>query len=159
MSEEELKPCPFCGGEAELEMVNGMAYRPKIKHDFNCYLHGYTFSCYFNKEKAIKAWNTRNSIENIVKGLEERKNFYENRFSQMSGTDRDVEDWGSIKSYEDAIQIVKRGIVSDDDVCEWHKTKNNNAYYKCNTHSEIHDSRVLDWCKCPYCGKKIKVVE
>ena len=60
---------------------------------------------------------------------------------------------------KNAIEIVKRGIVSDDDVCEWHKTKNNNAYYKCNTHAEIHDSRVLDWCKCPYCGKKIKVVE
>lgn len=45
-----------------------------------------------------------------------------------------------------------------DDVCEWYKVKNGNAY-KCNTHAEIHDSRVLDWCVCPYCGKKIKVVE
>ena len=55
-----------------------------------------------------------------------------------------------------AIEIVKQGGVSDD-VCEWHKVKNGNAY-KCNTHAEIHDSRVLDWCKCPYCGKKIKIV-
>ena len=46
----------------------------------------------------------------------------------------------------------------NDDFCEWHKVKNGNAY-KCNTHAEIHDSRVLDWCVCPYCGKKIKVVE
>ena len=45
-----------------------------------------------------------------------------------------------------------------DDVCEWHKVKNGNAY-KSNTHAEIYDSRVLDCCKCPYCGKKIKVVE
>ena len=52
----------------------------------------------------------------------------------------------------------KREIGVSDDVCEWHKVKNGNAY-KCNTHAEIHDSRVLDWCKCPYCGKKIKVVE
>lgn len=41
--------------------------------------------------------------------------------------------------------------------CEW-KKKNSNEYV-CNTHAEIHDSRVLDWCICPYCGKKIKVVE
>lgn len=55
-----------------------------------------------------------------------------------------------------AIEIVKQGGVSDD-VCEWYKVKNCNAY-KCNTHAEIHDSRVLDWCVCPYCGKKIKIV-
>lgn len=55
------------------------------------------------------------------------------------------------------IEIVKHGVVSDD-VCEWHKVKNGNAY-KCNTHAEIHDTRVLDWCRCPYCEKKIKVVE
>uniref|UniRef100_UPI0040579858 hypothetical protein n=1 Tax=Acetatifactor sp. TaxID=1872090 RepID=UPI0040579858 len=46
---------------------------------------------------------------------------------------------------------------SSNDVCEWHKVKNGNAY-KCNTHAEIHDSRVLDWCICPYCGKKIKII-
>lgn len=44
-----------------------------------------------------------------------------------------------------------------DDVCEWYKV-NGNAY-KCYTHAEIYDSRVLDWYVCPYCGKKIKVVE
>lgn len=64
---------------------------------------------------------------------------------------------GRCFAYDDAIKIVKQGSVSDD-VCEWHKVKIGNAY-KCNTHAEIHDSRVLDWCKCPYCGKKIKVVE
>lgn len=46
----------------------------------------------------------------------------------------------------------------NNDFCEWHKVKNGNAY-KCNTHAEIHDSRVLDWYVCPYCGRKIKVVE
>ena len=58
---------------------------------------------------------------------------------------------------KEAIEIVKQGGISSD-VCEWHKVKNGNAY-KCNTHEEIHDTRVLDWCRCPYCGKKIEVVE
>ena len=53
--------------------------------------------------------------------------------------------------------IIRKFEENKDDVCEWHKVKNGNAY-KCNTHAEIHDSRVLDWCKCPYCGKKIKIV-
>ena len=60
-------------------------------------------------------------------------------------------------SDNDVFINVYEGVVSDD-VCEWHKVKNGNAY-KSTTHAEIHDSRVLDWCRCPYCGKKIKVVD
>lgn len=60
---------------------------------------------------------------------------------------------------KNAIEIVNQLAKEyNNDFCEWHKVKNGNAY-KCNTHAEIHDSRVLDWCICPYCGKKIKVVE
>lgn len=47
-------------------------------------------------------------FEKIKERLEERLKFYENRFAEMSGTDRDVEDWGSIKSYKDAIEIVNQ---------------------------------------------------
>ena len=53
-------------------------------------------------------------MKQIVDRLEERQKFYENRFEEMSGTDRDVEDWGSIKSYKDAIEIVK-------EVCGWYE--------------------------------------
>ena len=46
---------------------------------------------------------------------------------------------------------------SPNDVCEWYKV-NGNAY-KSYTHAEIYDSRVLDWCKCPYYGKGIKITD
>ena len=60
------------------------------------------------------------------------------------------------KGYEDNYEPkVDNGGVSDD-VCEWYIQ---NSDYKCNTHAETYDSRVLDWNICPYCGKKIKVVE
>ena len=59
---------------------------------------------------------------------------------------------------KDNIILRKYEENKTDDVCEWYKVKNGNAY-KCNTHAEIYDSRVLDWCVCPYCGKKIKVVD
>lgn len=45
-------------------------------------------------------------IDKLISMLEERLHFYENRFAEMGGTDRDVEDWGSIKSYKDAIRII-----------------------------------------------------
>ena len=57
---------------------------------------------------------------------------------------------------ENAIEIVKRGIISDDE-CKWYKIKSN--AYKSNTHAELYDSRVMDWDRCPYCNKKVKVVE
>ena len=56
-----------------------------------------------------------------------------------------------------AIEIVNQVAEEySNDFCEWHKVKNGNAY-QCNTHAEIHDSRVLDWYVCPYCGKEIKI--
>lgn len=55
------------------------------------------------------------------------------------------------------IRMKNENVQSDLDFCEWYKAKNGNAY-KCHTHAEIHDSRVLDWCVCPYCGKSINIV-
>ena len=86
---------------------------------------------------------TAYDVDKVVKELENLKN------EKVIGSHK--------VTIKEAIEIVNQGIVSDD-VCEWHKVKNGNAY-KCNTHEEIHDTRVLDWCRCPYCGKKIEVVE
>lgn len=58
---------------------------------------------------------------------------------------------------EKYIRMKCENIQSVSDFCEWYKVKNGNAY-KCNIHAEIHDSRVLDWCVCPYCGKNIKII-
>lgn len=46
-------------------------------------------------------------VEKLNNKLDERLKFYENRFEELSGTERDAEDWGSIKSYKDTIEIVK----------------------------------------------------
>ena len=93
---------------------------------------------------------TAYDVDKVVEGLEKISNDiplqYEYNYEE-----------GLSDGIDKAIEIVKQGGVSDD-VCEWHKVKNGNAY-KCNTHEEIHDTRVLDWCRCPYCGKKIEVVE
>lgn len=104
--------------------------------------------------------NAINNVEKVVEQLEEEREYSYTNFTEYVNEkspclDDEYDDCFH-RGLERAIKIVKQGIT--DDVCEWHKVKNGNAY-KCNTHEEIHDQRVLDWCKCPYCGKKIKVVE
>ena len=68
---------------------------------------------------------------------------------------------------DDAIEIVKQGGVSDD-VCEWKFEETNGIAWhcdeKCTTYNQfyIKDLKTVleDFeCRCPYCGKKIKVVE
>lgn len=54
-----------------------------------------------------------------------------------------------------AIEIVKHGGVSDD-VCEW-KMDNVGASIGCR--SDLHHTGYVNRTYCPYCGKKIKVVE
>ena len=68
---------------------------------------------------------------------------------------------------DDAIEIVKQGGV-DDDVCEWKYTKEimDNAEFKVGCNPNALKRGVVpnnfsyhDFKYCPYCGKKIKVVE
>lgn len=111
----------------------------------------------------IKEQPTAYNIDKVVDELEERTDFL-NGCTKYGNKDakQQTESYSTMMMYEvadlvdDLIEIVKQGSVSEE-VCEWHRVKNGNAY-RCNTHSEIYDSRVLDWCKCPYCGKKIKIV-
>lgn len=76
MSEIKLLPCPFCGGEAHIEVHK--FYEEKTK-DFtmktygvicdNCHTSGRQF--YESEEEAIEAWNTRKPMDKIVEKLEE----------------------------------------------------------------------------------------
>ena len=51
---EKLKPCPFCGGEAELEdNLVGFKFTVQCKECFSM------TDGYFTSEEAIAAWNRR----------------------------------------------------------------------------------------------------
>ena len=60
-----------------------------------------------------------------------------------------------VAELKDAIEIVRQGGVSDD-VCEWEYV-DAYSYYKVGCKENIVPIQYGDYC--PYCGKKIKVVE
>lgn len=74
---KELKPCPFCGGEAVINTIEPHKHEvAKFMPDYpggtfiectgcTCALSGET------EEKAIKAWNTRKPMNEIVEKLDE----------------------------------------------------------------------------------------
>ena len=60
-----------------------------------------------------------------------------------------------VSAFSRAIEIVKQVCVSDD-VCEWHCDEYGRYHTKCHT---LADNDPLEYTYCPYCGKKIKVVD
>lgn len=88
-----------------------------------------------------------------------------------------------IKGNENLIELQKRELIEcigycehedspdalkEEKICEWEKGSSGYvgypAYYSrcCTTHSnglEMQTHIIADWKYCPYCGKKIKVVE
>ena len=58
----------------------------------------------------------------------------------------------------DAIEIVKQGGASDD-ACEWKAGKSNDEWQpNCEPNSTYNVFGVAWFKRCPYCGKKIKIV-
>ena len=56
MSEIKLKPCPFCGGEAELGTFSTNSDDKFLVECSNC---GVATLLYYDTEKATEAWNRR----------------------------------------------------------------------------------------------------
>lgn len=60
MKQAELKPCPFCGGMAEIyetpHIPRGTDYTPRCKNPSCC---GRSTKKYSMKETAIMMWNRR----------------------------------------------------------------------------------------------------
>ena len=98
----ELKRCPFCGGEAKIDktITNTVSVECTV-----CHASSRIILCTEGdiEQKAIKAWNTRKPMQNIVERLEE----------QVEESATDYYDWEDIsylrekKAYQKAIEIVK----------------------------------------------------
>ena len=97
--------------------------------------------------KVIRNQPTAYDVDKVVKELEELRDRY----------DDSIKNFAIRGIIDEAIEIVKQVGVSDD-VCEWRK------HSICGFYSEhigaVRIINIADGYKyCPYCGKKIKVVE
>jgi len=59
---DELKACPFCGGEAILSAAENN-FREDNKYRIFCHDCGVLTKTYYDKELAIMKWNARANIE------------------------------------------------------------------------------------------------
>ena len=106
---------------------------------------------------------TAYDVGKIVEELESFAELAEDRWT--NGTSKHA--YQEHKCWVKAIEIVKQGGVTDD-VCEWKYTKEimDNAEFKVGCNPNALKRGVVpnnfsyhDFKYCPYCGKKIKVVE
>ena len=102
----ELKCCPFCGGEATLKRDRKDDF---VEWSVGCYNRGCVCSahtyCYDNKDDAIRDWNTRTPMANIVENIE--KHLEEDSHNEYSSYYRG--NYQMISVY-DAIDTVKQEI-------------------------------------------------
>ena len=93
---DQLKPCPFCGGEAEL-WDNKMEYRlyGVLCKECDC-MTPYAVT----GEEAVEVWNRREPIDKIVEQLGNAKDEF------SGGTLQEEYYWRGINK---AIEIVKKG--------------------------------------------------
>ena len=107
----------------------------------------------------IKNQPTAYDIDKVVKELEEMKMRY---FLTIANTGDEKSDFAYENvgnALDKAIEIVKQGGTSDD-VCEWKVGKSNDEWKpNCEPNSTYNVFGVAWFRKCPYCGKKINVVE
>ena len=103
----------------------------------------------------IESQPTAYSVDKVVKELEELKMRYLLTIANTGDEKSDFayENVGNV--LDKAIEIVKHGCVSDDDVCEWKMTDTKKLMpYKTSCGNE--DMYDNSYKYCPYCGKKIK---
>ena len=102
---------------------------------------------------------TAYNIGKVVAELEQKKEEVQRmRNTCVALSDLEVCDIENV-TYKRAIEIVKHGCVSDD-VCEWKSTQINNEWKpSCEPNSTYNVFGVAWFKRCPYCGKKIKVVD
>ena len=115
----EIKKCPFCGGEVKLMAIAGEPFPPtyeveldKITSDSDdiCYIHCPTCGVNWHKEvriesfplDTIKAWNTRKPLERVIERLEEQAEECKKYWDEFDDEDA----FGGMNAYMNSIAII-----------------------------------------------------
>ena len=137
----------------DADSIRGFAKHIKTNEKFEQYIMIDDLS------KLLDEQPTAYNIGKVVEELEQKKEEVQRmRNTCVALSDLEVCDIENV-TYERAIEIVKHGGVSND-VCEWKSTQINNEWKpSCEPNSTYNVFGVAWFKRCPYCGKKIKVVE
>lgn len=108
MSELKLKPCPFCGGKAV-----------KTAFSWGNICDEYTVKCtecgvgtkVLKSDEAVKAWNTRKPIDDIVERLKKIKMNYFLTIANTGDANNDFAYENVGNALDKAIEIVREGGV------------------------------------------------
>ena len=109
-----LKPCPFCGGEAKLNVHRFWCERTGKFED-----GGYSVQCSENeciakakffsiKTEAIDAWNTRTPVDKVIERLEDNSFWTEATFDEDGYCNDDSE---KVIDLGVAIKIIKQEMM------------------------------------------------
>ena len=97
-----LRKCPFCGGEAKIDktITNTVSVECTV-----CHASSRIILCTEGdiEQKAIKAWNTRKPMQNIVERLEEQAEECRKYWQEFD----DEDSFGGMNAYCYAVKIVK----------------------------------------------------
>ena len=137
----------------DADSIRGFAKHIKTNEKFEQYIMIDDLS------KLLDEQPTAYNIGKVVEELEQKKEEVQRmRNTCIALSDLEVCDIENV-TYKRAIEIVKQGSISDD-VCEWKSTQINNEWKpSCEPNSTYNVFGVAWFKRCPYCGKKIKVVE
>ena len=108
-SDKRLLPCPFCGGEAKL-MASAFLSHDAFVMCKSCGAKTLIHSSASRddaKMNAIKAWNTRKPVDDVVEALEEHIRFCELCHEEFKNASMSLTYEIQINSYKNAIEIVK----------------------------------------------------
>ena len=156
------------------DLISREKIRDYIKVEINPYgkpFEGTAYELGLKIMRYIDAMDSYYDLDKVVEELEEMihpKQLYFCKYARggckhLYNNDKDCMEC----IVENAIEIVKRGGASDD-VCVWKFEETNGIAWHCNdkctTYNQVYikDLKITleDFeCKCPYCGKNIKVVD
>ena len=136
------------------DLISRKKIRDYIKGEINPYGKPFEGTAYELGLKIIRYIDSMDSaydIDNVIEELEKEAERWEDSGKEY----KDKCEIAVGRGLRNSIKIVKHGVVTDD-VCEW-KMDNVGASIGCR--SDLHHTGYVNRTDCPYCGKKIKVVE
>ena len=142
------------------DLISRKKIRDYIKGEINPYGKPFEGTAYELGLKIIRYIDSMDSaydIDNVIEELEKEAERWEDSGKEY----KDKCEIAVGRGLRNSIKIVKQGVVSDD-VCEW--KYNDSEYYFESSCEHLHifmsdGPKENEYDFCPYCGKKIKVVE